>query len=365
LVNSCIGGIAQNKQTDSLVQQLKVVKYDSSRVWVLAELCSNYRYSNTDSSIYYGEMALGLARQIKFLRGEANSLNRLSQTFLGIGDLPQALELQYIALKISDDNNFQLEKAACLRRIGSVSTELKNYTKAVGLFLTALKIDLLIKNKAGEAIAYSNLGMVYQYMNNADSALYYNQKAFAALNDYKPMAAELYRVRGDIKAMKGYKDSAVTYYQQGIQIGLKSNDYRNNSFTYSNLAALYKQMDHADSSIYYALKGVESGQKSFFKKGILLSANLLAQLYDSINPSKSLYYYKMAAAVKDSFFGAGNFQTIQAMVAKEEARQKEIELARTIYQNKLKQYGLSGGFRSCMPPCIYILPQQSAKTKSQ
>ncbi|MEJ0104584.1 MAG: hypothetical protein WDO19_19375 [Bacteroidota bacterium] len=85
---------------------------DTSRVWILAGLCSNYRYSNTDSSVFYGEKALNLARQIKFLRGEANTLNRLSQTFLVIGDLPRALELQYSALKISEDNNFQLEKSS-------------------------------------------------------------------------------------------------------------------------------------------------------------------------------------------------------------------------------------------------------------
>ncbi len=343
LVISCGGVSAQNKQTDSLIRQLSVVKYDTNRVWVLAELCSNYRYSNTDSSIFYGEMALNLARQIKFLRGQANTLNRLSQTFLVTGDLPKTLELQYSALKISEDNNFQLEKAACLRRIGSVYTELKNYHKAVELFLTALKIDSVIKNKGGEAIAFNNLGMVYQYMNNTDSALYYNKKAFTALNNYKPMASELYRVRGDIEAMKENKDSAIYYYQQGIQIGLKSNDYRNNSFTYSNLAAFYKQVNQPDSSIYYALKGIESGLRSSFKKGILLSANLLAELYDSANPSKSLYYYKIAVAVKDSLFGAGNIQTIQAMVAKEEARQKEMELAITTYRNKLKQFGLLGG----------------------
>ncbi len=343
LVISAVCVLAQNKKTDSLLRQLSTVKNDSSRVWVLAELCSNYRYSNTDSSIFYGEMALNFARQIKFLRGEANTLNRLSLTFAGMGDFPKALELQYSALKISEDNNFQLEKAACLRRMGFVYTDLKNYNKAVGLFITALKIDSAIKNKAGVAIAYDNLGMLYQYLNKADSALYYNQKAFNELNYYKDMAAELYRVRGDIEAMKGDKVSAVRFYQQGIQVTLKNNDYRNSSFIYSNLAALYKEINQPDSSIYYALKGVEAGQRSSFKKGILLSANLLAQLYDSVSPNKSLRYYKIAAAVKDSLFGAGNTLIIQAMVTKEEARQKEIELAKTAYQNKLKQYGLAGG----------------------
>jgi len=335
--------VAQNKQTDSLVQQLSVVKSDSSRVWLLAELCSDFRYSNTDSSIFYGQMALSLARKINFLRGEANTLNRLSVTFLSMGNLPKTMELQYSALKISEDNNFQFEKAACLRRIGMVYTELENYSKAIGFFHVALKIDSAIKNRGGVAIAYANLGMLYQYMNNADSALYYNQKAFAALHDYKPMEAEIYRVRGDIEAMNGNKDAALNYYQQGIQVGLNSNDSRNNSFTFSRLAALYKEVGEADSSIYYALKGVESGKRSSFKKGIFLSSNLLAALYESDNPSKSLYYYKIAVAAKDSLFGAGNIQAIQELIAKDEARKKEIELAKANFQSKLKQYGLLGG----------------------
>ncbi|MBL7723947.1 MAG: two-component sensor histidine kinase [Chitinophagaceae bacterium] len=70
---------------------------------------------------------------------------------------------------------------------------------------------------------------------------------------------------------------------------------------------------------------------------------MLSELYDSINPKEALRYYKIASAAKDSLFGAGNIQTIQTLIAKEEARQKEVEITRTAYQNRLKQYGLLAG----------------------
>ena len=90
-------------------------------------------------------------------------------------------------------------------------------------------------------------------------------------------------------------------------------------------------------------KGVEYGQRASYKKGILFSSTLLSELYDSIDPKVALHYYKIAAAAKDSLFGAGNIQTIQSLINNEEARQKEIELAKAAYQNQLKQYGLLTG----------------------
>ncbi|NJO24962.1 MAG: hypothetical protein HC867_02965 [Bacteroidia bacterium] len=59
-------------------------------------------------------------------------------------------------------------------------------------------------------------------------------------------------------------------------------------------------------------------------------------MYDSINPEEALRFYKIASAVKDSLVGAGNIQTIQTLIAKEEARQKEVETAKAAYQNKFK-----------------------------
>ncbi len=96
----------------------------------MADLCYFYRYTNIDSSMFYGQSALALAQKNKFLRGEADALNKLGLAFREKGDLPKSLELEFKALKIAQENNYELEIVYCLRRIGHVYMDLKDYPKA-------------------------------------------------------------------------------------------------------------------------------------------------------------------------------------------------------------------------------------------
>ena len=75
----------------------------------------------------------------------------------------------------------------------------------------------------------------------------------------------------------------------------------------------------------------------------MLDGNTLADLYDSTQPSMAIHYYKIAAVAKDRLFGVDNIQTIQQLVSREEAKQKELNDAKLAYQNKLKLYGLLAG----------------------
>jgi two-component system NtrC family sensor kinase len=340
---SCSVGLGQNRYTDSLLRQLSIAKDDTSRVLVMAELCFFYRYTNIDSSVLYGQSSLALAQKIKYLRGEANALNRLGLTMREKGDLPKSLELQFKALKIAKDNNYLPETAICLRRIGLVYIDLKDYPKAIGYLRQAMQYNELIQNSRGIAIENMNFGIVYEQTDRLDSALYFEQKAFSQIHLIDDLAAEVYRVLANIQSKKGNNQLATAYYQQAVRAGLKNNDYRTISFIYANAAVMYQQMNKYDSSIYYAKKGLEYGQKTSFKKGILASSSLLSELYDSTDPGESLRYYKIAAAARDSLFGAGNIQTIQTIITQEEERQKEIEATKAAYQNKIKQYALIGG----------------------
>jgi signal transduction histidine kinase len=180
-------------------------------------------------------------------------------------------------------------------------------------------------------------------MKNVDSALFYEQKAFEGKAYIEDLYPEVLRVMGNIQTQKNNKTLALSYYQQGIEAGLKLNDYRTISYIYADAAAMFKYFNQPDSSIAYAKKGLEYGKINSYKKGILFSSTILSEYYDSIDAKQALYYYKIAAAAKDSLFGAGNIQTIQSLVSKEETRQKEIEQAKTAYQNKLKLYGLFAG----------------------
>ncbi|MDP9229262.1 MAG: two-component sensor histidine kinase, partial [Bacteroidota bacterium] len=325
------------------MRQLTIAKDDTSRVLVMAELCYFFRYTNIDSSMFYGQSSLALAQQIKFPRGESNALNRLGLALREKGDLSKSLELQFKALKIAEDNSYIIETANCYRRIGLVYMDLKDYPKTLSYLQQALKNSELIQNKRGIAIEYLNLGMTYEYMSQLDSSLYYEQKAFDEKDYIEDLFPEVNRVLGNIQTKKGNQQLALSYYHKGIEAGLKLNDFRTISFIYSDAARMFKRLNQPDSSISYAKNGLKFGQMTSYKKGILFSSNILSELYDSIDPKEALHYYKIAAAAKDSLFGAGNIQTIQTLVSQEEARQKEIELAKAAYQNRLKQYGLLAG----------------------
>jgi two-component system, NtrC family, sensor kinase len=355
---------AQNKFTDSLSKQLAIVKKDTSRVLILSDLCFYYRNTNVDSSIVYGHDAWNLAQKIKFVRGEADVLSKLGLSYREKGDLPKSLELLFRAMKIAQDNRYFLILANAYRRIAHVYRDLSDYQKSLAYSHLALENDLRINNKRGIATEYMNFAITYQHMNNPDSASYYGEKAYEMSDYIEDLKPEVFKVLGDVQAMKNIKNKAAEWYHKGIQQALSLNDFRTTSFIYSNMAGMYRKFNIVDSAIICAEQGVLYGQKTSYQKGILLSANLLSQIYDSIDPVKALEYHKIAAAAKDSLFGAGNIQTIQALVSKEETRQKELESTKSAYQNRLRLYGLSTGLAVFLIIALILYRNNRQKQKT-
>ena len=336
-------GSAQNRLTDSMQQVLAITKNDTSRVLTTIDMALQYRNTNPDSCIYYCQKGLSLAKKIGFKRGEAYAITTIGLAMREKGDLPKSLELEMQALQIAEPNNYVIEAAFCLRRIGLVYMDLKDYSTCLHYLYLALHKQEAVQYKRGIAIEYMNLAMTYEYMSRLDSALYFIQKSERWKDLIEDLYPEVNRVFGNIYSKKGNRPLALAYYQKGIERGLKLNDFRTISFICADAARMFKQLNQLDSSISFARKGVMYGQMASYKKGILFSSAMLSELYDSINPKEALRYYKIAAAAKDSLFGAGNIQTIQMLISKEEARQKEIEQEKTVYQNRLKQYGLLAG----------------------
>ncbi len=336
-------GFSQNRFIDSVRHQFHLAKNDTSRVLSLSDMCYFFRYTNIDSSIFYGDQSLSLAQRIKYKRGETSALNKLGLAYREKGDLPKSLELQFKALKIAEDNNYILEKANCYRRIAHVYRDLKDFSNALYFSREALRNSVLINDKRGEAIEYMNFAITYLDMKKLDSASYFAEKGVLQILYMEDLGAEVYRVLAEVQALKGNKGKALYYFAQGIRMGVQNNDNRTLSYIYANMALMYKNFNQLDSAIIVAKNGIKYGQLASYKKGILMSATLLSEVYDSTDPVGALYYYKMASAAKDSLYGAGNIQTIQSLLEKEKERESEIEKANKDYQNSLRIYALLTG----------------------
>ncbi len=106
--------------TDSLKKLLIQTRQDTSRVLLLLELSSNYRFFNPDSSLLLAQQAMQLAGKANFPKGEARAFYIYGESRRFRGDYPQALEAQFKALQISKSNNFLEEEELSLGSIGFV-----------------------------------------------------------------------------------------------------------------------------------------------------------------------------------------------------------------------------------------------------
>jgi len=357
-------GFAQTKAViDSLQRQLALAKDDTSRVNAQAYLCLAYRLGNTDSSLFYGQQALTTARQINYPAGEILALSFLSITTQQMGNLPKALELAFKALQIGNANHLVNSEAA-LNAIGETYIILKDYPKA----LSYLRQQKTICEANGniEALAYAkkDIAVVFEEMNQLDSALYYEQQA---IDDFQKTGREepqTYETLGNIQMKSGDYVEALNFYQKGLQISIKNNERRASAGAYNKIATFYKNVNQPDSAIYYANKGLNESLAISQKTSILEAAALLSELYEQSDNKEALRYLKIANVYKDSVFGTGNIQAIQTLVTQEEEHQKEITAAKKRYQTQLTQYGLLAGLVMVLAIAFILYRNNRRKQKA-
>ena len=333
----------ETKEIDSLKQQLILAKNDSGRLFIMERIGFNYEALNIDSSMKYTLAALAYARKHGYVLAEARVMASLSFALRQQGKFAEAMDLLFKSLKIAQENNFTYDIARAYRRLGVIYSDLENFPKAVAYLLEAADIDKKSSNNRTAAIDHVFLGEAYDRMNKLDSAALHIDIAFKEKDAFDLLAPDIYNIRGNIQAKKKNYMQALSLYEEGINLAQKNNDLVVSSKIYAGISVVFSKTNKRDSAIFYALKAFEYGKKVSYKKGIILAGNLLSELYGSLQPKEALTYYKIAATTKDSLFGVNNIQAIQDLVAREEARQKELEDAQVSYRNKLKLYGLIAG----------------------
>ncbi len=357
-----IGFSQSNRDFMRLKNQLSAAKNDSSRISLMTEIGNVYRSTNQDSALFYAEQAISLAKQNKFTFMEIWATAVKGAVFHDLGNLPKALEIEFQALKLAEDSKLGIDKIGPIVFIGRIYTTLKDYPKA--LYYAQLENDLVI-HEDSKIYAKENLANIFEQMNQLDSALFYIQLADKERINVRSVRSSSHRVFGNIYAKLGNDSLALDYYRKGIIYASKNNNQYQAALTFIDAAKLYKKENKTDSSIYYAKRSLETAQLISFKKGIFEASTLLSQLYDNKDTKEAFHYYKLATTTKDSLFGAGNMQALQAMIAQEEARQKEIETTKITYQNQLKQYALLAGLALLLILALFLYRNNEKEKKAK
>ena len=109
---------AQDINIDSLKQQLESSREDTTKVNLLITLGSEYQWSKPDTAIQYGLVALQLAQQLNFTKGETEVAALLTEAFCTRGNFSKALEIDLKALQVAKKSGDQELIDNCLQAIG-------------------------------------------------------------------------------------------------------------------------------------------------------------------------------------------------------------------------------------------------------
>jgi two-component system, NtrC family, sensor kinase len=194
-----------------------------------------------------------------------------------------------------------------------------------------------------------SLGAVFMLNNQLDSAYFHLQKLYSETLTDPYWHSKLLMFFGDLQFRRGNRELGLNYLRQSINIFQNNNDHYSQGDACRFISECFREMNMVDSSIFYAKKGLVEAQSIDYKSPILYNSRTLAELYESKDIGQALHYRKVFDSANDNYYGPAKVKDLQSALSNEQERQRKMVAAAIAYQNRLKQFGLLGGF------CLILL----------
>lgn len=166
-----------NKRLDSLIQ-LSKTQEKMKLVKTLNEISWEFRHSNADSSVFYGDKSLRVATAIQNKRGIASAYNSIAAGYEAKSMLDSAEVFHLKSLDIKLKINDTLGVADTYNNLGILFDTKGNYVKALENYFMALPIyEKYTKDFEKEPMVLINIGIIYKKQKEYNKALIYYQKA--------------------------------------------------------------------------------------------------------------------------------------------------------------------------------------------
>ncbi|HET6539675.1 MAG TPA: ATP-binding protein [Chryseolinea sp.] len=341
-----VSGQIREHEIAKLKKDLSKAVSDSVRIHFFIELSNGYRFSNIDSALTYVEKAIELSRRVAQPVLEGEAISQRGYIFLEAGDIPKALQDQFLALNIAKNNGALSLEALTLNRIGNTYMELRELRKAIDYYRLSKNLFAQIKDKGFVHNEISNIGNVYEMMGILDSAKSYQQQVFkyslTNTDRYTITYGEMRERLGNVEKRLGNYDSAIVHYRFGVREALTDNDYRNMAANYLQLAGVFETLHQYDSGVYYAKRTIDLADAVLWRKGIYDASGKLARMYKLKHQLDSaLKYAELNIAIRDSLLGPKQINRLQLVMLSEQERQLQLEKEKDDLQYRYRTIALS------------------------
>jgi tetratricopeptide (TPR) repeat protein len=265
-----------------------------------------------------------LLKKDKADTAKISHLNALSDLYETIGSLDtsliyakQALRLaKSIALDKSRNINLDIKKASikgmaiAYLNIGYVYEDLGNYPKALKNFFASLKINEVIKNKKGISNAYNAIGIVYWNEADYSKAIDYffkSLKIAEELEDKTGIARTLNNI-GMVYDDQANYPKALEYYFKSLKIAEELEDKTGIARKLNNIGMVYNDQANYPKALEYYFKSLKMAEELGNKEEIAEMLNNIGIVYyNQANYPKALEYFFKSLKMKEEL---GNKEAI-------------------------------------------------------
>ena len=371
-----------------------MAKDDSTRQNALLNIIAYYNEINRDSTLYYNEQRLVIAKKSGYKLLEAAVLNVKGYQKIQKGEYAEALKCLQESLKITQDsNNLEVNHwlivypthipgkgrfhimSSCMHLFGLLMRETENLPKEIEYFKKALLLAKQINSIDRQMISNSTLGSAFLRKGLLDSALYHAQQAdlFALLPEFKRIYGGRNKtLMGDIYFKQGDYRQAKLLYLNGLDLSIKKNNQFNAAITKHKLSQLYLKIKQNDSALIYAkdnLSLMNFLQQNFanfqLNFGTLYEDIFLA--YKQNNQLDSAYKYLLITSqIKDSLYKVriDNLSAFQNVSFEETLRLESLEREQLQTESKIRIYSLLAGLMVVSLIGIILFRNNNQRKKS-
>lgn len=309
------------KDNKQIEKELKKSLPDTTRIRLLIQSSDNLFIDDAEQSLKYAKEALTLANKIKnneyiakaylqiaysynylyeFNKSDSFALKAkelfeliinpegISKAICVLGnnninrfDYPKALEQYNQAISYAEQSNYKKGLSAIYTNLGLIYDCVDNLDKALSYYNMALQIDSSINNKDGVALTYNNLGRLYAKKGENNKALYYYTKSYSifSLLDNKQSMAYLLTNIGNMYFETTDYNKALEYYFNSIKIKKEISDTIGIANALNNIGVVYMKKEQLDSTLQYFKAAQNLYLKVKYKTGIASSYGNIGEIY--------------------------------------------------------------------------------------